>query len=148
MSKLRLATAETAGVSSGQLVLQFGEERAAEQEAGNVFELPTVKPIPKITASSHKAAGRLNASAISVEEIKAWLDEREALLNKKFSGEMTRKDENRLSYVRWSLDRIEDAKYGENMDNLENRVVMYERLLDEVRSFTMQLEMSSNSRKK
>jgi len=41
------------------------------------------------------------------------------VLDKKFAEIITRKEENRLEYVRWSLDRIEDAKYGQSLELLE-----------------------------
>lgn len=113
---------------------------------GNVFDVPNFKGNTTISASSHRAAARLNASAITEEEEHAWLAERKLLLDKKFAGALTRHEENRLSYVRWSLDRIEDAKYGETLDNLENRINLYENLLSEVRAFTQQLDRAARSR--
>lgn len=57
------------------------------------------------------------------QEAIALLDERQALLDKKFDGTITKSELNRLEYVRWSLDRIEDARYGENLDALAKKVM-------------------------
>jgi hypothetical protein len=82
----------------------------------------------------------LNATAVSPEEHQALLDERQQLLDRKFAGAFTRQDENRLAYVRWSLDRIEDAQYGPQLDKLEEHVSQYENLMGEIGKFTAQLE--------
>jgi hypothetical protein len=62
------------------------------------------------------------------------------LLDKKLGETITRKEENRLEYVRWSLDRIEDAKYGHTLDALEDRVRSYEMLLSDIRNLQNQLD--------
>ena len=45
------------------------------------------------------------------------------------------KDERRLQYVRWSLDRIEDAVGGEDIDELERLVEVQERFAERVNAF-------------
>jgi len=60
-------------------------------------------------------------------------------LDKKFSGAITRTEENRLSYVRWSLDRVDDAKYGQDLEVLESAVERYERLHADMRDLQAQL---------
>ena len=52
-----------------------------------------------------RRAGRMNAAAISQDEIDGWLAERGKLLDKKFAGTMTRAESIRLTYVRWQLDQ-------------------------------------------
>ena len=41
----------------------------------------------------------------------ALLRERQELLDKKFSGELTYAESTRLAWVRWQLDRLEDELY-------------------------------------
>ena len=84
-------------------------------------------------AETTRIAGRLNASAISREEHEAFLAERAALLTKKYETSLSRREENRLAYVRWSLDRIEDAKHGSQLDVLEKAIHDYEGFLNEIR---------------
>ena len=95
-----------------------------------------------------RRAGRMNASSISSEEEKALLQERQALLDKKFAKTITPKDSNRLAYVRWSLDRISDAKHGTDLDALEAEVGRYERFAQEVLKFEEQLRQAAYRRSK
>lgn len=90
-------------------------------------------------AQNAKMAGRILAASVSDEEHRALLNERQRLLDKKFARTITRKETNRLTYVRWSLDRIEDARHGPAMDLLEGIVSKYEQFLAEVRAFQNEL---------
>ena len=101
-----------------------------------------------LRAAASKAAGRINASTASEKEYNDLLAERQKLLDRKFSGEITRRETNRLAYVRWSLDRIEDAKYGASLDILEDHVIQYENLLREIGNLTRQLETHTPKRRK
>ena len=74
-----------------------------------------------------RQAGRLNAASISDEEHDQLLQERQDLLDKLFVGTISRKETLRLEYVRWSLDRIEDARFGRVLDVIESNVELYER---------------------
>jgi len=95
--------------------------------------LPTFDRFPEIVhAQAARIAGRVNASAISEAEHKALLRERQQLLDKQFVGTISPRETNRLEYVRWSLDRIEDAKYGFTLDFLEGSVSRYEELLSKL----------------
>jgi hypothetical protein len=70
--------------------------------------------------------GRLSAN-IPEREVDDLLRERQQLLDKEFEGTITREEAIHLTYIRWSLSRIEDARYGEALDRLESWVVEYER---------------------
>lgn len=87
---------------------------------------PDFGDLGSIYAITAKLAGRLNASKISDEEHDGFLRERQMLLDKTFEGNITRKELNRLEYVRWTLDRIEDARHGEALDILGMAVSRYE----------------------
>jgi hypothetical protein len=93
----------------------------------------------QVYAAPARIAGRLNAANVSEEEHTSLLQERQLLLDKKLAATITRREENRLEYVRWSLDRIEDAKYGQTLDVLEGWIQRYEQFLAEMRNFEMQL---------
>src|ERR1700739_4944549 len=54
-------------------------------------------------AAASKAAGRINAAAISDAELRELLRERKRLLTKKLDGSITPRESNRLQYVRWTL---------------------------------------------
>jgi hypothetical protein len=94
----------------------------------------------------HRLAARMNASAVSEEETKSLLDERKSLLDKKFAGTMTKKEANRLAYVRWSLDRIEDAKSGAWIDKLEQRVAELHKLAEHLQNLEEKLERASGNK--
>jgi hypothetical protein len=94
--------------------------------ASAVIETP-VKQIDT-THQAARLAGRLNASAVSDAERDALLAERVQLLDKLDAGTITRKEEIRLEYVRWSLDRIEDARHGPAMDRLEAQIDEFQKL--------------------
>jgi len=91
----------------------------------------------------HRLAARMNASAVTEEETKSLLDERKSLLDKKFAGTMTKKEASRLAYVRWSLDRIEDAKSGAWIDKLEQRVAELHKLAEHLQELESKLERAS-----
>lgn len=92
-----------------------------------------------VYAAGAREAGRINASGISDDEHRRLLAERQSLLDKKFAGTMERRDETRLAYVRWSLDRIEDAKHGSHFDRLEEVVLRYERFLADLEDLKSQI---------
>jgi hypothetical protein len=79
-------------------------------------------------------AARMNAAAVKEEERQKLLDERQHLLDLKFSGKATKPMLNRLEYVRWSLDRIEDARHGPALDVLEAQVERFEEFRKEIAS--------------
>lgn len=100
--------------------------------------------LPKINTSaagiaSSRAAGRINAASISRDEHDAYLTERSRLLDKFFAGTITRKEELRLEYVRWTLDRIEDAMTGADLDMLDSHVEIYENFAAEMQRFYEQV---------
>ncbi|WP_156392748.1 hypothetical protein [Rhizobium sp. Root482] len=90
-------------------------------------------------AAGAKAAARLNATTATAKEEEDLLSERQRLLDRLFSGEITTEEKNRLDYVRWSLDRIEDARHGATLDALEIQADAYESFVVEVNKFYEQL---------
>lgn len=94
----------------------------------------------RLQAITSRRAGRKNAASVSEKEVEALLDERRDLLAKKFDGTINPAEERRLNYVRWSLDRIEDARHGETLDELELAVARYENLGEEIKHLISQLQ--------
>lgn len=91
-------------------------------------------------AQSLRNAARLNASKISKQEHQSLLNERSQLLKMKYESGLNIRQITRLEYVRWSLDRIEDAKYGANLDTLESAVYKYREALSELQALRGSLE--------
>lgn len=56
---------------------------------------------------------------IPQEDRKKLFSEHEDLVRKKYADGLSRREERRLSLLRWELDRIEDAEIGTGMDVLE-----------------------------
>ena len=79
-----------------------------------------------------KRAARLNAAKATNEERDQLLEERQKLLDKYFAGAITRDESVRLDYVRWSLDRIEDARDGAALDTLENHIAQFEKVAEQL----------------
>ncbi|QWW67957.1 hypothetical protein [Rhizobium sp. WYJ-E13] len=99
-----------------------------------------------VYAVTSKVAGRLNALAVSEEEKATLLAERAQLLDKKFAGAISRAEANRLEYVRWSLDRIEDAVHGVSLDQLERQVEAYEALQRDMADFLSRVNAHATGR--
>jgi hypothetical protein len=98
-------------------------------------------------AVAARIAGRRNAQLVSETEHNALLLERQLLLDKHFAGTITKRERNRLEYVRWQLDRIEDAVYGDATDFLEGAIEKYERLSKDMRDLTEQLADATKHKK-
>ena len=92
-----------------------------------------------VYAIKSRRAGRINAAGVAEEEVKALLRERQLLLDKKFAGNIKKREANRLEYVRWSLARIDDAKTGEALDVLENLASQYEQFHHDVETLATQI---------
>jgi hypothetical protein len=127
-------------------ILDVNPKESVDSSAEISFSSPTIsqhlrkgRKVSDEYARNAKLAGRINASNISQEEHDSLLKERQDLLAKKFNGEITRKESNRLEYVRWSLDRIDDAKFGEAFDSLDAAVSRYEEFLREIRDLQSKL---------
>lgn len=81
-------------------------------------------------------------------EWESLLAERQQLLDKKFSKTITKSEANRLAYVRWSLDQIEDAKHGATLDMLEASIAHYESFLEGVQQLNRDLNNNVSSQRK
>jgi hypothetical protein len=110
-------------------------------------EFPEFDSYAGSQAETARIAGRIAASHVSEEEHQAFLRERQALLDKLFAKTITREEEIRLEYVRWSLDRIEDARHGADLDRLEGTISRYEHFLEEIEQFKGALEKMRMTRR-
>src|SRR5690348_12842808 len=96
-------------------------------EASGVIEFPDFGRAN--FAEAARLAGRMNAASASTTELSSLLSERQTLLDKKFDGKITPSEENRLAFVRWSIDRIQSARSEFALEELEHLVDRYEELL-------------------
>jgi hypothetical protein len=97
----------------------------------------------EITAQSYRAVARLNVSRVTAKERTELLQERQALLRKKMVKPLSPHELNRLAYVRWSLDRIEDAQHGEALDALSSQAARYGQVLKNIRHLQESLQKAS-----
>jgi hypothetical protein len=79
-----------------------------------------------------RLTARQNASKVPEAEVKALFEERQRLVPKQLDGTITKKEMARLDYVRWSLDRIEDGKHGDALDELESHIVQFEKVSNQI----------------
>jgi hypothetical protein len=103
------------------------------------LRIPDFDANSALYAATARLAGRMNAAAVSDLEHKSLLDERQRLLDKSFDGSIANRERNRLAYIRWSLDRIEDARYGHALDRLDDAVAAYERFSADLSDLHQQL---------
>jgi hypothetical protein len=111
----------------------------AEISTSLTLRAPSVHTYGSAYAATSRMLARLNTTTVKEEEKRYLLRERRNLLDKKYAGSMTPEDENRLEYIRWSLDQIQDATDGRSLDALENVVHAYERFLSEMGDFRTEL---------
>jgi hypothetical protein len=69
-----------------------------------------------------KAVGRINCARIAGREMPGILRERATLLTVSLERGLTRSEERRLEYLRWTLDRFDDAAIGWSLDEMALRV--------------------------
>lgn len=120
--------------------------RASQSDTASL-ELPNFNALSSVQSHSLRLAARLNAASVTEEERQDLLKQRQGLLDKKLEGKITQSESNKLEYVRWSLDRIEDARYGSALDALEDSVSKYENFLFEIQSLNSQLQNLSRKKK-
>ena len=101
-----------------------------------------------VTHQAARLAGRLNASAVTDAERDSLLTERAALLEKVIAGTISRSEQFRLDYVRWSLDRIEDAKHGPALDRLEAQVEEFKKLAEKLQGMSSNLQSASRKNRR
>jgi hypothetical protein len=63
-------------------------------------------------------------------------DEHRSLALKKVTNELTAAEQRRLEFVRWQLDKISDAEYGERLDVLEALINQHRELQRQIDQFS------------
>jgi hypothetical protein len=120
---------------------------ANSTSADGAIEFPQFRATSGTLAQTARIAARLNAASVSKEEVEKLLMERQSLLDKLLAETITPKESIRLDYVRWSLGRIEDAKHGEALDQLDDRISQYENFLSELEDFKAALVRARQQRR-
>lgn len=97
--------------------------------------------------AARRAAGRANALKTSKAEKDALLRERRLLVDRELDGKITKDEQRRLTYIRWTLDRIEDAEHGSVLDALEAAVEQYEKQRSLIEDLIAQLDRAAKTSK-
>ena len=116
----------------------------APSVSGATLSLPNFGAYNPVYAFTARIAGRINASSIPQKEVDDLLRERQNLLDKYLAGTITKSEKNRLEYVRWSLDRVEDAKYGQILDRLDAYTKKYQQFRRDLQSLGQQLRNATH----
>jgi hypothetical protein len=74
--------------------------------------------------------------SVQADALKKLIEERNHLLQKKAlgAGNFTSDDSRRLRYIRWQMDRFDDAMNGESLDTIEMVLNRYEELAGNLRA--------------
>jgi predicted ABC-type ATPase len=118
------------------------------KQKGNL--LTALENQPKIASSIQelRAANRqvtLMTMGLQEQDI---AKERKQLVARKYNSGISLREERRLKYLNWQLQRIDDARIGEHLDKLEMIVQSNERLAGELRHFTDAVSRIQNSQAK
>jgi hypothetical protein len=128
-----------ATTTSGQSSQIGGEDSPPAAATEDSLKIPDFGHYDPAIAAAAKIAGRINAANISDRDLDELLAERKRLLDKQFDETITRKESNRLDYVHWTLDRIEDARSGQALEALEGYAAQYKAFLDDLNKMQEQL---------
>lgn len=88
-----------------------------------------------------KDINRLITRKISPKVKEDLIEERNFLVRKKFGDGLSNKEERRLIYVRWQLDRFDDAESGEILDYLEDVADEHEKFAKDISTLLNQLKI-------
>lgn len=136
---------EASGVD--EEIANFGPVIPPQSGNTSLFPSPSREGVSSDTiAATARIAGRLSAAKIPQHEVNQWLRERSLLLDKKLSGSLSAKEARRLQYVRWTLDRIDDARYGIALDKLEEAVRLQEEMAAKIQALTTELHAASKTK--
>lgn len=112
-------------------------------EETSTFSEESLRRAQKIREASRQAA-LLTTEA----EYQGLLAAHSALMATKYTGGLSTKQERRLALLRWQLDRVEDARYGDALDRLEGYVEEHERLSRRIQSAAEAIENAARGRRK
>ncbi len=85
-----------------------------------------------------RAAARVarELSGAIPEEVKQQLyEEHGQLVEKSFVEDLLPQESNRLRYLRWQIDRLQDADIGDSLDRLDDLASLHKKIADEVSAF-------------
>lgn len=149
MSNFSTTQPDLFGDSYGEFAPNRPSNSGRTSGASEIFggDFPAFGNYATAGAQTTRMASRLLAAGTTEEEHQALLAERQTLLDRFVDETITRRESIRLEYVRWLLDRIEDAKYGQDLDVIEDHISRYEKFLEDIEDFKEALQRSSKKRR-
>jgi hypothetical protein len=101
-------------------------------------ETGPIGPKPSKRTETPSSPSRLSATRMASlrQREETLLQERQALLQRKFTSSLTPQEERRLEFVRWNLDQIEEMSQAPEDDRLEDTVRAHERLAEILSEWT------------
>lgn len=90
------------------------------------------------------ATARMSAAQVDPSEVAALMSEHRTLAYKKMlEGGLSPREAVRLDYVRWSLDRIEDATSGPELDTLAAEIALYRQLGEDLKALKASVDAAN-----
>jgi hypothetical protein len=119
MSALKEASNET--ISAENIHAEPDIELSKEREVSgySISDFPEIMRGSKVSINEIKFLNRKITKRIPRDVKDEFIKEHIILVKNKFDKGLSKAEERRLSYVRWQLDRIDDAEHGEYLDRLE-----------------------------
>jgi hypothetical protein len=131
-------------------LLHFAQKTEEPKSASTLADLWT-PAVPEFSPENIKKINRAITRKMPEAERKQIISERNQLVQKQFKVSLSIKEEKRLKYIRWQLDRIDDAESGEFLDYLEKITEAHEKFAKELNAFLTQIsniQISTKKRKK
>jgi hypothetical protein len=133
---------------SSQLDLFADEQgqlfKKSEKISSSSFENPFESfADSQFSSSERRKINREISKKIPIETINLLRKEYTLLVKNKFNEGITTKEEKRLLYLRWQLDRIDDAEFGEDIDRLEFFTENVERFASDVGKLIDEIKYST-----
>ncbi len=114
---------------------------AQPRSVGLTSDPPSADDLPR--GVRPEAAARAIVRVGLAARYDEFLDERNGLVAQGLEGTLSDSGRRRLEFLRWQLDRIEDALGGDSLDRLELMVQQHEALGERIEAFLAKLTAAS-----
>jgi hypothetical protein len=90
-----------------------------------------------------KKMNRELAKKISLQDEKYFITKHSELVRKKFTGGLSNDEQKQLDFIRWQMDRIDDARNGEHMDHLTQIIESHEEFAQDLEKILSKIGVQS-----
>jgi hypothetical protein len=127
--------------------LYLSQDRPSTKEMSTLLERLD-DPSGGLPSDAIRKINRLVTSLAPEAERQKILQERNELVRRQFKGGISEREEKRLEFLRWQLDRFDDADRGEALDRLEIITQTHEKFAKELTSFLDQVNTTLKAQSK